>query len=249
MPYLSPDKSLHSRTDFRTYRAVTFDCYGTLIDWDAGVAMILAPWTVKAGLRLCMDDLLGQFADAQRAHQLTEPFKPYRQVLADAFADIARANGHPAGTEDLAAFSRSVGTWPPFSDTVWILRQLKKKYVLGIMSNVDDESFSATHKLLGGLIDEVITAEQVRSYKPAAPHFEEMLKRLAGRGIPKEEVLHVAQSRFHDVEPGNRFGLKTIWIDRRSRKRGRGITIPSRAEPAYRFESLAEFFEATVSDA
>lgn len=249
MPYLSPDKSLQSRTDFTTYRAITFDCYGTLIDWNAGVATILAPWTVKVGLRLSMDDLLGQFADAQRVHQLTEPFKPYRQVLADAFADIARANGHPAGTEDLAVFSRSVGTWPPFSDTLSILRQLRKKYVLGVMSNVDDESFSATHKLLGGLINEVVTAEQVRSYKPAAPHFEEMLKRLAGRGISNEEILHVAQSRFHDVEPGNSFGLKTIWIDRRSRKRGRGITIPSRAEPAYRFESLAEFFEAIVSDA
>ena len=242
------NKSLHSRTDFRKYRAVTFDCYGTLIDWDAGVTTILASWTVKVGLRLSMDDLLGQFANAQRFHQLTKPFKPYRQVLADAFADIARANGHPADTEDLAAFSRSVGTWPPFSDTVRILRQLKKKYVLGVMSNVDDESFSATHKLLGGLIDEVVTAEQVRSYKPAAPHFEEMLKRLAGRGISNKEVLHVAQSRFHDVEPGNRLSLKTIWIDRHSQKRGRGITISSRAKPAYRFESLAEFFEATASD-
>lgn len=246
---MTPNKSLHAPTDFRKYRAVTFDCYGTLIDWDTGVSTILAPWTVKVGLLLTMDDFLGQFADAQRVHQITDPFKPYRQVLADAFADVATANGHPADAEDLAAFSRSVGTWPPFSDTVWILRQLKKKYVLGVMSNVDDESFSATHKLLGGLIDEIITAEQVQSYKPAAPHFEEMLKRLAGKGISKEEVLHVAQSRFHDIEPANRLGLKTIWIDRRAPKRGRGITVASQAEPAYRFESLAEFFEATVSDA
>ena len=109
---------------------MTFDCYGTLIDWDAGVTTILASWTVKVGLRLSMDDLLGQFANAQRFHQLTKPFKPYRQVLADAFADIARANGHAASTEDLAAFSRSVGTWPPFSDTVWTLRQLKKSMCL-----------------------------------------------------------------------------------------------------------------------
>ena len=232
------------QTDFRKCRAITFDCYGTLIDWDTGVATLLAPWAVKCGLRVSPEYLLGQFADAQLAHQLAEPFKPYPQVLADSFTDVATANGHRLAAADLNALSRSVGTWPPFSDSVSILRQLKKQFVLGVMSNVDDASFRATHTMLGELIDEVVTAEQVQSYKPAVPHFKEMLRRLAAKGISREEVVHVAQSRFHDVDPANRLGINTIWMDRRAGRRGRGITIASEAKPADRFESLTDLFDA-----
>ena len=232
-------------TGFEKYRAVTFDCYGTLIDWDSGVTALLASWADRLEPRIGSEDLLGQFANAQLRHQAANPFKPYRQVLADAIADVAAVNGVPADHEFLDAFSRSVGSWPPFSDTIRILEQLKKKYVIGIMSNVDDASFSRTHELLEGLIDEVVTAEQVRAYKPASAHFNEMLARLNSKGILKNEILHVAQSRFHDIEPGNRIGLTTVWIDRQAGKEERGITIASDAIPDYRFESLADFFEAT----
>ncbi len=227
-------------TAARTFRALTFDCYGTLIDWDNGAAAALGPWTVRAGLRVDMADFLGAFADAQCRHEAMRPFKPYRDVLHDAFAEVGDAHGARPSEQDARAFANSVGAWPAFPDTVAALNRLKADHLLGVVSNVDDASFAETHDLLGGLMDEVVTADMVRSYKPGLAHFETMLARLAARGIGREDVLHIAQSQFHDIAPARRIGITGLLVDRRAGLPGRGINVPSDAEPDYRVTGMAE---------
>ena len=212
------------------FKAITFDCYGTLIDWDAGVGAFLGQFSD-------VDALLGDFADAQRRHQTAQPFKPYRQVLHDACVDMARKNGIEADAE---AFADSVGGWPPFADTLPTLRRLAGDHVLGVVSNVDDLSFERTQERLDGLIDEVVTADTVENYKPGLAHFRCMLERLEVLGIGGHEVLHAAQSRFHDVAPAKAIGLKVVWVDRRHARPGRGITVAAGAEPDFRVNSLEE---------
>ncbi len=224
----------------RRFRAITFDCYGTLIDWDAGAGAVLGRWAARAGIAADLDRLMGEFADAQCRHEAMRPFKPYRAVLFDAFMDVARAHGAATAEEDARAFAGSVGDWPEFPDTVAALRRLKAHHLLGVMSNVDDASFERTHRRLGGLIDVIVTADMVESYKPAPPHFERMIERLAARGIARHEILHMAQSKFHDIDPAGRIGLATVWVDRRAGRTGRGITMPSDAEPDYRVTGLEQ---------
>jgi 2-haloacid dehalogenase len=221
-------------------RAITFDCYGTLIDWEAAITAFLEAWATVRRLRLDLPAALGTFADVERRHELERPFKPYPRVLHDAFLDLARrvgARSHPA---DAMAFASSIGAWPPFPDTLPALRRLTDGRVLGVISNVDDDSFAETHALLEGLIDEVVTAETVGAYKPAPAPFETMLARLEGRGIGREAVLHVASSCFHDILPAQRLGLATAWVDRRRGRPGRGITIPAEADPDLVVADLAE---------
>lgn len=230
---------------FAQIQAVTFDCYGTLVDWDTGVAAFLRGWLERAGLALEAGDLLGRFADAQRRHQAATPFKSYRRVLRHAFAEVAQGLGVVPHEADLEAFPGSVGTWPPFADTTSTLHRLKSAgFLLGVISNVDDASFTETHRQLDGLIDEVVTADAVRAYKPAEPHFHAMIERLARHGIARGEILHVAQSRFHDIAPARRLGLATVWVDRRADRPGRGITIAADASPDLRVENLSALLDA-----
>ncbi len=221
-----------------TIEAVTFDCYGTLVDWDTGVAAFVGEWQGRVGAAFDTDSFIGTFADAQRRHQDMRPFKPYRRVLADAFVDAATGHGIEAAEADARAFAASAGGWPPFPDTVAALEKLAGLCVLGVMSNIDEASFAETHAALGGFIDEVVTADAVQSYKPGLPHFNAMLERLAARGIGRGNILHAAQSRYHDIEPARALGLASVWVDRRHGRPGRGITVAAGAEPDYRVTSL-----------
>ncbi len=223
----------------KTFRAITFDCYGTLIDWDAGAGAVLGPWASRAGLAADIDTLLGDFADAQVRNEAMRPFKSYRTVLHDAFIETARAHGVELAEGEASNFAGSVGSWPAFPDTVAALVRLKADHVLGVVSNVDDVSFAETHGLLGGLIDEVVSADMAQSYKPGLAHFEAMLERLAAQDIGRGDILHVAQSRFHDIDPARRLGIASLLVDRRAGLPGRGIVMPSQAEPDYRVVSMA----------
>ncbi len=226
-----------------TFRAVTFDCYGTLIDWDSGAGAVLGRWAAGAGITLDLDSLLGDFADAQARNEAMRPFRPYRTVLHDAFIEIGRAHGAPPSEELARSFAASVGSWPAFPDTVAALARLKADHLLGVVSNVDDVSFARTSSLLGGLIDEVVSADRAQSYKPGLAHFEIMLARLAERGIGRDDILHVAQSCFHDIGPARQMGIASMLVDRRAGLPGRGITMPSDAEPDFRVVSMAQAAE------
>lgn len=233
--------------DIARYDAVTFDCYGTLIDWDTGVANALGPWAVRAGLPGTVAELVGRFAVRQRQQQSRRPFRGYRTVLRDALAEAVADLGGVIAADDLEAFAGGVGDWPAFPDTVDALRRLKRLgRHLGVLSNVDDASFEASHRRLGGLIDTVVTAGQVGCYKPDLAMFEALFAALGARGIARDRILHVAQSRFHDVAPGRELGLDVVWIDRRHGRPGQGVTVPADAEPLARFTSLEAFCAAVA---
>lgn len=236
--------------DASRYAAISFDCYGTLIDWDSGAAAYFQDWMVRTGTGEASSDVLQIFAEAQHAHQSVRPFKPYRRVLADAFEDTARAIGKRSDKLEADRFAASVGSWLPFADTVESLQRLKDLGIhLAVLSNVDNASFAETRKHLGTTIDTVVTAEMTGAYKPDLAMFEALFSALEAKGIGRDSLLHVAQSRFHDVAPGTAIGLDVVWIDRRHGRAGSGITIASDAEPIARFESLSEFVSAFRSSA
>lgn len=222
------------------FRAIAFDCYGTLIDWDTGIGRRLETWAASGGGAPSVDDLLGAFAEAQRAEQAKTPFRPYRSVLANAFEAVGAGAGAAVGDGEADAFAASVGAWPPFADTVAALEALKRQgRTLCAISNVDDDLFEGTRALLGDPFDIVVTAEDVRSYKPAPAHFHALRDRLAERGVDESAILHVARSRFHDIAPAGALGWATCWVDRRRGMGSLGVGLPSDAEPTWTTTDLS----------
>jgi 2-haloacid dehalogenase len=215
----------YSVLDFTRFEALTFDCYGTLIDWETGLLRAL-----RAIVSVRGDDerLLRLYAEAEGAIE-SGPYLPYREVLAQALERIAAA-------PDRDALARSVPDWPPFADTVASLEALRQRYRLAIVSNVDDDLFAGTRRRLGVPFDAVVTAQQVGSYKPAPAHFHRVLERLS---LPKEKVLHVAQSRYHDIAPARALGWSTVWVNRRAGRSGSGATPEKDAIPDLEVPDLA----------
>lgn len=219
-------------------RALTFDCYGTLIDWESGLLAALQPWAQSHGLAVGDDELLAAFARHESRIQAERPTPLYRNVLAGVFGAIGEDFEVPTTAEERAAFARSIADWPPFPDSRAALARLKARLKLVVVSNVDNRSFAASSATLGDPFDLVVTAEDVGSYKPAPAHFERALARLAEMGITKPEVLHVAQSLFHDIAPAKALGLSTCWVDRRGR--AGGATPEADARPDLTVGSLEE---------
>ena len=225
-------------TDFR---ALTFDCYGTLIDWETGMVGALTPLTCRVGRALSRDEVLEAHGRHEAAQQEQTPTKLYRDLLAIVYKRLAEEWGAPASWEECAAYGRSIADWPAFPDSADALRYLKQHYKLIILSNVDNASFASGNKKLGVQFDAIYTAEDIGAYKPSDRNFEYMLAKLKTLGIEKREVLHVAESLFHDHGPANRHGLASCWIQRRFNQEGFGATRPPGEMPRYdfRFESMA----------
>ncbi len=213
--------------DFQGFEAVTFDCYGTLIDWERGILDTLRSLLSPRGVDRSDDELLELFARLE-AEIEAGPFRRYREVLARVFAGFGEALGFESTADERETFARSVGAWPPFTDTVPALRAMAARYRLAIVSNVDDDLFAPSAERLGVPFAAVVTAEQVGSYKPSHNHFREVLARLA---LPRERVLHVAQSLYHDVAPARELGIRSVWVNRRAGRGGSGATAPSDARP------------------
>ena len=214
--------------NFEQFEAFTFDCYGTLIDWESGIL---------AGVRVIleihdMDDqddngILERFGLLEAAAE-AGAFRPYRSVLEEVAFGFGEVYGFATSREEARRFAESVSFWPPFSDSITSLQLLSSRYRLAIVSNVDDDLFSNSARQLGVIFEQVVTAEQVQSYKPDPTHFHEVLSRLE---LPPERVLHVAQSLYHDIGPATELGLKSVWVNRRAGKDGGGATKPSSAIP------------------
>lgn len=237
--------SFDTRVDAAGKRVLTFDCYGTLIDWETGILDLVRPWLAAAGRADVPDDLvLTAFALHQARHQQPRPALLYPDVLSRTWGDVQATFGLPDDAAQRAAFAASAGDWPPFPDTVAALRRLASRHALAILSNVDEASLARSLRLLEVPFALTVTAERVGSYKPGAPHFEAAIAELAARGYPKASILHVAQSRHHDVDPASRFGIPTVWVDRRHGKRGTGATIANAAVPLARVPSLAALADA-----
>ena len=229
------------------YKVLTFDCYGTLIDWESGIWDALQPLLMANGCdRITRDVGLSAFAEIESAQQSATPTMRYSELLTRVHATLA-GRFDLASTETLdGEFGASVAHWPAFPDTADALRVLKRHFKLVILSNVDRAGFAASNRKLGVTFDAIYTAEDIGSYKPAARNFEYMLDRLGECGIGKHEILHVAESLFHDHRPANDFGLASCWIHRRHDQAGFGATMNPGAMPSYdfRFTGMAALAEA-----
>ncbi|HEY0912133.1 MAG TPA: HAD-IA family hydrolase [Bradyrhizobium sp.] len=227
--------------DFGRFKACTFDCYGTLIDWDTGIAELVRPWLDEMHSQVPPDLVVSTFALMQARHQQARPALLYPDVLRRSWRDIEEQFGWDENPARATAFAQSVPSWPPFSDTVESLRYLARHYRLGILSNVDNASLAGTLKRLDVPMAFTVTAEDVGCYKPGLAHFEVAFARLSECGIHKDEILHIAQSKHHDMVPGRHLGLATVWVNRRYGKKGTGATLAATAEPTLTVNSLAEF--------
>jgi 2-haloacid dehalogenase len=231
-------------TDFKV---LTFDCYGTLIDWETGMLEALAPLVKRVQPKPSSDQVLAAHARHEHFQELWTPTRRYSELLATVYKRLAEEWGMPVSWEEAVAYGQSIGSWPAFPDTVEALAYLKRHYRLAVLSNVDNASFARTNARLKVAFDAIYTAEDIGSYKPAPRNFEYMLEKLKTLGLEKKDVLHTAQSLFHDHAPAKAIGLASCWIDRRhERGGGFGATVRPEAAPGYdfRFTSLAEMVEA-----
>ena len=232
------------------FKALTFDCYGTLIDWESGMVEGLRPLTARVGREMRRNEILEAHAFHESRQQAQTPGTLYRELLPIVYKRLAEQWGVTASHEECAAYGRSIRDWPAFEDSAAALRYLKAFYKLVILSNVDNESFSFSNERLGVQFDAIITAEDVGAYKPSAANFYYMIDRLGfglgGEPIGKGDILHVAESLFHDHKPANRIGLASCWIYRRHKDEGFGATMNPGDTPDYdfRFTSMAELARA-----
>jgi 2-haloacid dehalogenase len=229
--------------DYGSVEALTFDCYGTLIDWEAGLTAAFRPILEAHGATTTDEDVLVRFARHEAAAE-AGPYRGYRDVLADSLRGVANELAFTPTADEVAAFSGSVGDWPAFADAQAALARLKGRFRLGVITNCDDDLFAASNRRLGVEFDWVVTAQQVGSYKPNEANF---LAAFAHIGLPRERIVHVAQSLFHDHVPAKRLGLTTVWIDRRHDRPGSGATPPADASPDARYPDLASFAEVAVA--
>ncbi|MBM3482882.1 MAG: HAD-IA family hydrolase [Alphaproteobacteria bacterium] len=234
------------------FKALTFDCYGTLIDWERGLLAAFAPWQKRTGAALNDEALLALFGEIESAVQVEQPRMLYRDTVALSLRRIGEALGAPASEAEAMAFGAAIGRWPAFPDSAEALAYLKRHYKLVVISNVDRASFQGSNAQLRVVFDAVVTAEDVGSYKPALGHFHRALDILSGMDVVKSEVLHVAQSLFHDHVPAKQLGLSSIWVDRRAAKGGTGgatrmPAVPVR--PDLKLPSLAALVERHRAEA
>jgi 2-haloacid dehalogenase len=229
--------------DYSRFEALTFDCYGTLIDWESGILARLRAILSARDMAPDDDALLEAYAGEEAGIE-SGPYLRYRSVLARACMATCRAFGVEATREEAAGFGASVPDWPAFADSAGALVALAGRFGLGVITNCDDDLFAGSNLRLGEPFRWVVTAQQVGAYKPSHRGFELAFGRLA---IPRERILHVAQSLFHDHVPAAELGVTSIWIDRRRGRAGTGATPAARAAPAASFPDMASFASAALA--
>lgn len=230
--------------NFNQYEVLTFDCYGTLIDWETGILTALKPILQAHQVELSDLALLEHYARIESDLEQGD-YLPYRQILETIVEQLGKDFGFMPTAAEKSALPDSVQHWPPFPDTVAALKQLQQRYKLVILSNIDDDLFTGTAKHLIAF-DQVITAEQLQSYKPALQNFQRMIERV---GVPPQKILHVAQSLYHDIAPANMLELSTVWVNRRHQQDGAGATPLAQAQPDLTvpdLKTLAQFATAAV---
>jgi len=237
--------TMPSLTDFE---ALSFDCYGTLIDWETGLLAALEPLLARASPRPEADEALEAYAEAEGAAEAAHPADPYPQILARCWSALVAQFGAGEDEAERERFAQSVGDWPAFPDSPQALARLKPRHKRVILSNVDRASFAQSNRRLGVEFDRIITAQDLGSYKPDPRNFEALVAAVEDMGVPRARLLHVAQSLYHDHVPAKAMGLSTAWIDRRRSKAGGGATLRPQREvmPDFTFHSLGELANAVT---
>ena len=202
--------------DFDRFQWISFDCYGTLVDWETGIFEAVAPVLSSHGIRKSRAEILSLFADAEPRVQCAS-YLEYRHVLRRVMALIGGELGFQPTESDLACLADSLPHWPVFPDTVGALRALQSRFKLAVISNVDDYLFAGTAKALGIDFEVVVTAQQVRDYKPNLRHFHAAAEQMA---VATDAWLHVAESLYHDIAPAHRLGIASVWVNRSDRGGG-----------------------------
>jgi len=239
-----------TRPQLGQFEALSFDCYGTLIDWETGLLEALEPLLGRASPRPTAQAALEAYAEAEHEAEAAHPTDPYPEILSRAWGALASRWGVADDPEERRCFGQSVGDWPAFPDSPGALRRLKAQYKLVILSNVDRASFAESNRRLGVEFDFIITAQDLGSYKPDPRNFEALVEAVEAMGVPRGKLLHVAQSLYHDHVPAKAMGLATAWIDRRAGQEGGGATLPPETpvHPDFIFPTLGALADAVDDD-
>lgn len=224
------------KLDFTQFETLTFDCYGTLIDWESGIASAIDRILREHSIHLDRDEILTAHSEFEPKHQ-SSGYLPYREVLARVVDDFARRYSFTPTESQRASLAESIRDWPPFPDSTESLNRLHKRFKLVIISNIDDDLFAYSQGVLNVKFDQIITAAQSNAYKPSHAMFNHAFGVIL---TPKDRILHVAQSLFHDIAPANQLGLMTVWVNRRKGQPGSGATPGASATPDIEVATLAE---------
>ncbi len=229
--------------DFSRFQYLSFDCYGTLIDWENGILGYLRPLLNSKGCTTNDDQLLNLYSEFEPKEQ-AQAYRSYREVLSSVACDFGREFRVQVTDDEANGLAESIRDWEPFPDTVHALKHLKSRYKLAVLSNIDDDLFALTAPKLGVQLDNVVTAQQVQSYKPSIRNFEALLDRL---GIERDRLLHVAESLFHDVAPARELGISTFWVNRRQNKPAAATRLVA-AQPDLEVPTVAALADLAVGE-
>ena len=232
-----------SAIDFSRFDAVTFDCYGTLIDWERGILNALQPVLAPRGIDVAEDELLERYARHEAALEAGD-YLPYREVLAASLGGLCEELGFATSDDESRTFSQALGDWPAFHDSMPALRRLHERFKLGVITNCDRDLFGLSNRRLGVTFDWIVTAEDARSYKPNLEPFELAFETI---DVPRDRILHAAQSLFHDHVPGKQLGLTTVWVDRRHDRPGFGATPVASATPDLIVPDMKTFADVALA--
>ena len=232
------------------FEALSFDCYGTLIDWEAGIATVLRTWVDRHGLAISDQQLLTAYSPHEARAEAENPTDLYPQILVRAIRGLGTELGVPVSDEDAESLAVSVPDWPAFPDSAEALERLSRRYRLIILSNVDRASFAGSNRRLGVTFTSILTAEDIGSYKPDPRNFEALAREVRRLAVTDGRLLHVAQSLFHDHVPAKAAGLPTAWINRRHSSPGWGATPQPSSDvtPDWTFTSLAALADAVDAE-
>ena len=233
-----------TRLDFSRFKILTFDCYGTLIDWESGIFSALRPILTAHG-KVISDALLLEMYGELEAQAEQGEFRCYRDVLQLVVDGFGNQLGFTPSEQEKRSLPESLSNWLPFADTVQALERLKSKFKLAVISNVDDALFAISAPRLKVGFDHVITAEQARCYKPGMAIFNLALKTI---GIAPEQILHCGQSIYHDVIPAQSLGMSTVWVNRPSPRAGIGAVKPASGQPDLEVPNLETLARIALSE-
>jgi putative hydrolase of the HAD superfamily len=229
--------------DLRNFKALTFDVYGTLIDWEPSIISMFQSVADQYGVDLSREQLLLEFDRARAQLQRVRPALLYPEVLRRAYNEFCERYAIPANDAEREVFAHAVMLWPAFPDAREALSYLQRHFKIGLLSNIDDISLSFSTRKLGLIADVTATAERVAAYKPDHDHFLAAFESFAAIGVPKEQILHVGQSLRADVIPANVLGIKVAWIKRPGRSLGSRVEDAKGARPDITFDTLEQLAE------